>query len=429
MRIRPGGDEYRNLVTTLGIIDVDVTEVGFKTLTWLMSQGDERGPLELALLAHITADLIVAAWVVVRGVTQAAIDLSCRVPLLRWSLLIVDQDLIDDPVITPQDRGFTGLGECVRLRLRGRQRLADRLAGVAKPPGHLTDRHPISGRTSDSGKIVHRQHPCLFRLGVHENPQSPEVAAVGPFSTPIYPPKWSPFRCRFPDAYLPTNRDQPIAEHGPSRTECGLPEEGFVFCSFNNADKIEPELFDAWMRILHAIPGSILWQRSDDPLVQQNLRKEAQARTIDPSRLVFAPALPDTADHLARHCHADLFLDTLTHGGHGTAVDALWAGVPLLACPGETFTSRVSASLLKTSGLTELIARDLEEYEQIAIELANHPDRLQQLRTKLRGARNKSPLFDTARLVRHLESALLKMWQRHESRQPPQAIPEAITVG
>lgn len=224
------------------------------------------------------------------------------------------------------------------------------------------------------------------------------------------------------DAYLPTNCDQPIADHCPSRSECGLPEEGFVFCSFNNADKIEPELFDVWMRILHAVPDSVLWQRSDEAITQQNLRNEAHSRGIDPNRLVFAPPLPKSADHLARHRHADLFLDTLTHGGHGTAVDALWAGLPLLACPGETFTSRVSSSLLNALGLTELIADDLETYEQRAVELAKQPDELAKLRDKLANARESSTLFDTTRLVRHLESAFLAMWHRHETGRPPERI-------
>jgi len=225
-----------------------------------------------------------------------------------------------------------------------------------------------------------------------------------------------------PDAYLPTNCDQPIADHCPSRQQCGLPQEGFVFCSFNNADKIEPELFDVWMRILHAVPTSVLWQRSDEPIVQQNLRKEAQARDIDPDRLVFASPLPNTADHLARHRHADLFLDTLTHGGHGTTADALWAGVPVLTCPGETFTSRVSGSLLNTAGLTELIAGNLAEYEQRAIKLAQKPDQLQHLREKLATAREASALFDTTRLVRNLETAFEKMWKRYEGRQGPETI-------
>ena len=136
-----------------------------------------------------------------------------------------------------------------------------------------------------------------------------------------------------PTPYLPTNCDQPISENCPGRGAFQLPEDGFVFCSFNNADKIEPELFDVWMRILQKVPASVLWQRCDEEVVQRNLRGEARARGVDPERVIFARRLPSTADHLARHRHADLFLDTFTHGGHGTAVDALWAGVPLLACP------------------------------------------------------------------------------------------------
>ncbi|MCA9169402.1 MAG: tetratricopeptide repeat protein, partial [Planctomycetales bacterium] len=132
-----------------------------------------------------------------------------------------------------------------------------------------------------------------------------------------------------PDAYLPTDCDQPIADQVPSRSECGLGASGFVYCSFNNADKLEPELFDTWMRILHAVPDSVLWQRCDEPDVQENLKTESAARGVDPDRLVFAPPVLDTSEHLARHRHADLFLDTVLHCGHGTAVDALWAGVPV----------------------------------------------------------------------------------------------------
>ena len=206
MRIRPGRDEHRHLAATLGVVDLDVAEVGFQPSTRLMSQGDERGPLEPPLLGHITADLGVAAWVSLL-VPKAAIDLSRRVPLLGRGVLIVRQDLTDDTVVAAQDRGLTGLRERIRGRLAVRQRLADRLTRVTKPSGHLTDRHPLTGRSSDSGKIVHRQHPCLLRLGVHENPQPPEVAAVGPFSTPIYLSKWSPFRCRFPHTQMQPNRD------------------------------------------------------------------------------------------------------------------------------------------------------------------------------------------------------------------------------
>jgi protein O-GlcNAc transferase len=225
-----------------------------------------------------------------------------------------------------------------------------------------------------------------------------------------------------PAPYLPTNCDQPISDDCPSRAECGLPEEGFVYCSFNNADKIKPDLFDVWMRILRRVPGSVLWQRSDSPTVQKNLREEASKRGIDAERLVFAGQLSNTAEHLARHCQADLFLDTLTHGGHGTAVDALWAGVPVLACPREVFTSRVAGSLLTVAGLTELIVEDLNEYERRAIELAQRHDLLQNLRCQLAEVRARNRLFDTTRLARSLETAFEEMWQRHQLGQSPAAI-------
>jgi protein O-GlcNAc transferase len=176
------------------------------------------------------------------------------------------------------------------------------------------------------------------------------------------------------------------------------------------------------MRILDGVPGSVLWQRSDSPTVQKNLRKEAKQRGIDAERLVFAGQLSNTAEHLARHRRADLFLDTWTHGGHGTAVDALWAGVPVLACPGEVFTSRVAGSLLTAVGLTELIAGNLDEYEKIAIEFAEWPQAMRQLRDKLMDARETSPLFDTTRLARSLEAAFAEMWRRHQQGQTAAAI-------
>ncbi len=231
-----------------------------------------------------------------------------------------------------------------------------------------------------------------------------------------------------PDVYLPTNCDQPISEQGPSRVACGMPDEGFVFCSFNNPDKIEPELFDVWMRILKRVPVSVLWQRCDNSIIEERLHAEAKARGIAPERLIYARQLPSTADHLARHRHADLFLDTYTHGGHGTAVDALWAGLPLLACPGEVFTSRVSASLLTAAGVPELIASDLHEYEERAVRLAEQPNELNAMREKLLANRRKCTLFDTSRYVRNLERALLEMWRIHRAGESPRSIDVSVIV-
>jgi predicted O-linked N-acetylglucosamine transferase (SPINDLY family) len=223
-----------------------------------------------------------------------------------------------------------------------------------------------------------------------------------------------------PDCYQPNDRKRPIAERTPSRAECGLPERGFVFCSFNNNFKIAPVFFNVWMRLLKATPGSVLWLLRDNPWAEANLRKEAAARGVAPERLVFAPRVA-LADHLARHRLADLFLDTLPYNAHTTASDALWAGLPVLTCMGQVFASRVAASLLRAIGMPELIARSLEEYEALALRLASDEKRLAAVRAKLQRNRLSKPLFDTDRFRRHLEAAYLEMWRIWQSGEAPRA--------
>ncbi len=225
-----------------------------------------------------------------------------------------------------------------------------------------------------------------------------------------------------PPPYLPNDSEQPIAEDTPARSDFGLPADAFVFCSFNKSDKIDPTIFDVWMNILHRVPGGVFWQRESDPHIQDNLRREAKARGIDPTQLIFAPNVPDMERHLARHRCADLFLDTFIHGAHGTAVDALWAGLPLLCCAGRTFTSRVAASLLTAAGLPELVAENLQEYEDLAVHLSEAPSELESLRRRLRRAHQPGSAFDSTRLVRNLERAFEEMWRIFRTGQRPQAI-------
>jgi predicted O-linked N-acetylglucosamine transferase (SPINDLY family) len=176
------------------------------------------------------------------------------------------------------------------------------------------------------------------------------------------------------------------------------------------------------MRVLKAVPDSILWLTPLAPVVEQNLRREASARGVAPERIILARRVPGKAEHLGRHRLADLFLDAFIYNGHTTASDALWAGLPVLTCPGETFPSRVGASLLKAVGLPELIAPDRTRYEELAIELARKPEKLRALRTKLEAQRTTWPLFDTARLVRNLERAYRAMWDRFAAGEAPQPI-------
>jgi predicted O-linked N-acetylglucosamine transferase (SPINDLY family) len=173
------------------------------------------------------------------------------------------------------------------------------------------------------------------------------------------------------------------------------------------------------MRLLQAVPGSVLWLKAPHNSAVGNLRREARARGISPDRIVFASRVPDPADHLARLRLADLFLDTLPYNAHGTACDALWAGVPVLTCAGKTFAGRVAASLLYAAGLPELVTTSLPEYEQAALSLARDPARLSALKAKLIRNRDTAPLFDTARFTRDLEFAYTSMRERHERGLPP----------
>jgi len=221
-----------------------------------------------------------------------------------------------------------------------------------------------------------------------------------------------------PDCYQCNDDKREIAEHTPSRADCGLPEKGFVFCCFNGTYKIAPDFFDIWMRLLRALPGSVLWLFEANKLVRANLEREAKARGVAPERLVFAPRLPQ-AEHLARHRLADLFLDTLPYNAHTTTSDALWAGLPVLTCTGDTFAGRVAGSLLRAIGLDELITASPREYEALALQLARDPERLARLRARLMQNRRTHPLFDTERYTRHLEAAYLRMHELRKSGQPP----------
>lgn len=204
----------------------------------------------------------------------------------------------------------------------------------------------------------------------------------------------------------------------PARTDVGLPQDGFVFCNFNNAYKLTPETFDSWMRILKQVDGSVLWQLESAAPFAANLRREAEARGVDASRLVFAPDLP-TDQHLARLKLADLFLDGLPYNAHTTGSDALWAGVPLITRKGTAFPGRVAASLLKAVNLPELVTESAEEFEALAVKLANNPATLKKIRARLEKNRDTSALFDTDRFRKNIEAAYTQMWQRWLAGEAP----------
>ncbi|MFN7418777.1 MAG: tetratricopeptide repeat protein [Alphaproteobacteria bacterium] len=216
---------------------------------------------------------------------------------------------------------------------------------------------------------------------------------------------------RLPFAYQPNDDRRVIADKTPTRAEAALPETGFVFCSFNASYKITPPVFDVWMQLLHEVPGSVLWLLGGDAVIEANLRREAVERGVDASRLVFAPKAP-LPEHLARHRLADLFLDTLPYNAHTTASDALWAGLPLVTCTGRSFAARVAASLLRATGLPDLVTASLEDYRDLALALARDPARLAALKARLAANLPAAPLFDTDRTRRQVETAYEIAWRR-----------------
>lgn len=223
---------------------------------------------------------------------------------------------------------------------------------------------------------------------------------------------------QLPHSYQPNDRQRKIAEEPLTRAQCGLPDDAFVFCSFNNTYKTNAAMFDIWMRLLGNVPGSVLWMLSPSDMCRENLRRQAAARRVDPDRLVFAGRLP-VAEHLARHRLADLFLDSLPYNAHTTTSDALWAGLPVLTCIGETFAGRVAASLLTAMGVPELITHSLEDYERMALEFARDRTSLEPIRRKIADRRDASPLFDSTRYTRNMERAFETMVEIMRSGEAP----------
>jgi protein O-GlcNAc transferase len=223
-----------------------------------------------------------------------------------------------------------------------------------------------------------------------------------------------------PHCYQPNDTKRQIAPRAPTRSEYGLPDRAFVFCCFNGSYKISPTFFGIWMRILKAVPGSVLWLLSVDSSMVGNLRSEASARGVASDRLIFGDGMP-LPEHLARHRLADLFLDTFPINAHTTASDALWAGLPVLTCSGSTFASRVAGSLLRAVGLPELMTTTTEEYESKAIEYASNPRKMAGVKEKLARNLGTTPLFDIDRYTRGLESAYTRMHEIWRAGEQPRA--------
>jgi predicted O-linked N-acetylglucosamine transferase (SPINDLY family) len=221
-----------------------------------------------------------------------------------------------------------------------------------------------------------------------------------------------------PDCFQVTDVAGPLPPDVPGRSELGLPDGAFVFCCFNNSYKIMPPVFERWMRLLNAVPQSVLWLFGPNEPAMANMSRAAHARGIDPARLVFAPKVP-LADYRARLCRADLFLDTLPYNAGATASDALSAGLPIVTCAGHSFAGRMGASLLNAVGLPDLVTTSLDEYEALAFKLATDRALLESIRHRLEQNRLVCPLFDVDRTRRHIEAAYATMWDMCLRGEPP----------
>ena len=221
-----------------------------------------------------------------------------------------------------------------------------------------------------------------------------------------------------PDTYMLDDSERIASGRMLSRSDCGLPEEGIVFCCLNNSYKINPDIFDIWMRILQRVEGSVLWLLEDNPAAAKNLKMESEKRGVSSHRLIFAKRM-SWSEHVARHHLADLFIDTLPYNAHTTTSDALRAGLPVLTQIGHAFAGRVAASLLNAVGLPELITHSPKEYEDLAVNLGLHPEKLAALREKLASHLTTAPLFDTALFTRNIESAYRQMYERYQQDLAP----------
>ncbi len=324
---------------------------------------------------------------------------------------------VDDSILA--SRMVRALDGFVDLTLLGDEEAArriaeDRLDILVDLKGYTTESRP--------GILTYRPAPIQVNfLGYPGSMGTPLIdyviadAIVAPFE---HGSCFDEAIAQLPHCYQPNDRARPGADPRARRADHGLPESGTVFCCFNNIYKVTPLVFDLWTRVLHAVPGSVLWLLDSIPETHVNLRREAVQRGIAADRLIFADRVSFT-DHMARMGLADLFLDTLPVNAHTTASEALWAGLPVLTCLGPTFAGRVAASLLTAVGLPELIVPDLEAYERTAIDLARDPGRIAALRQHLLDARTSAPLFDTPGYARHYEAALTQMVARRAEGRAP----------
>ncbi len=284
----------------------------------------------------------------------------------------------------------------------------------------------LKGYTRDARSMIPARRPAPIQvnyLGYPSTMGAPFIDYIiaDPFIAPMERQRYFDEKIvHLPDCYQPNDRHRRCSAVALSRADCGLTEDAFVFCSFNDVYKITAPVFSVWMRLLSQVPRSVLWLLDANPLAQANLRKEAAARGIDPERLIFAPKLR-MAEHLARYALADLFLDNLPVNAHTTASEALWSGLPVITCAGDVFVGRVAGSLLNACGLPELVTSSLQDYEALALRLATDRAALAAIRGRLGKNRFSAPLFDIERYTLNLEAAFAHMVRLYRSGLSPQA--------
>lgn len=280
----------------------------------------------------------------------------------------------------------------------------------------------LAGYTADSRVAIFAHCPAPVQVNYLGYPGTLGVNYIDYIvaDRTVIPEEHQPFFTEevvyLPDAYFPYDSGLRIPEKVPSRSQYGLPETGIVFCSFSHDYKISPPLWAVWMRLLQSVPASVLWLVSRNPQSRENFRRHASAAGIDPERLIFAERVPLIEDHLARYQLADVFLDTWPYNAHTTAADALFAGVPVVTVLGNAFPARVAASLLMALGIPELVTHSLEEYEALALRLAQDAGFLDRTKRSVRSNRDTTAMFDTERFARGWEDLIVEMHTRKLSR-------------
>ena len=275
----------------------------------------------------------------------------------------------------------------------------------------------LNGYTTHARKAIFAQRPAPVQVNYLGFPGTLgaewyDYICVDRFGAPeASQPYFTERLLHLPHTSFPSDTRRALKGPRPTRAECGLPEGAFVFCSFNNSYKILPDVFATWMRLLHTVPGSVLWLLGTGAQALENLRLEARQAGIDPGRLIFAPRMDAVSDHLARMAAADVFVDSYPYGAHTTANDALLSGLPVVTRAGDTLASRIAGSQLHAIGLPELVTSSETDYEALARRLAQDRGELASLRARLAANRETYPLFDMARYTRDFEECLRQAWQ------------------